>query len=97
MTPSQRLHTKQRLAERYGLAVSTNDVFLMAKRIAHGESRLISRQSKYVVQCWLTHEGTALRLVYDRQQRSVLTALPAQDSAAFTASFTTASGAVPTS
>jgi hypothetical protein len=83
MTPRQRLHTQQRLAERYGLTVSTNDVFLMAKRIAHGGANLISKQSKYVVQCWLTHEGVALRLVYDRQQRSILTALPAADSADF--------------
>jgi hypothetical protein len=85
MTPSQRLHTQQRLAERYGLAVSTNDVFLMAKRIAHGGATVISRQSKYVMQCSLTHDGVALRLVYDRQQRSILTALPPEDSTDFLA------------
>jgi 1-aminocyclopropane-1-carboxylate deaminase/D-cysteine desulfhydrase-like pyridoxal-dependent ACC family enzyme len=85
MTPSQRLHTQQRLAERYGLTVSTNEVFLMAKRIAHGGATLISKQSKQVMQCWLIHEGVALRLVYDRKQRSILTALPAEDSAAFLA------------
>ena len=85
MTPSQRLHTQQRLAQRYGLAVTTNDVFLMAKRIAHGSATLISKQSKQVVHCWLGHEGMALRLVYDRQQRSILTALPPEDSAAFVA------------
>jgi 1-aminocyclopropane-1-carboxylate deaminase/D-cysteine desulfhydrase-like pyridoxal-dependent ACC family enzyme len=85
MTPSQRLHTQQRLAQRYGLTVSTNEVFLMAKRIAHGGATLISKQSKQVMQCWLIHEGVALRLVYDRQQRSILTALPAEDSAAFLA------------
>lgn len=85
MTPSQRLHTQQRLAERYGLTVSTNDVFLMAKRIAHGGATLISKQSKHVTQCWLTQDGVCLRLVYDRQQRSILTALPAEDSANFLA------------
>ena len=83
MTPSQRLHTQQRLAERYGLVVSTNDVFLMAKRIAHGEGTVIARQSKQVMQCWLTHETRRLRLVFDRRQRSILTALPPEDSAAF--------------
>jgi hypothetical protein len=85
MTPSQRRHTQQRLAQRYGLAVSTNDVFLMAKRIAHGHAILIAKQSKQVMQCWLMHEGVALRLVYDRQQRSILTALPPEDSADFLA------------
>ncbi len=85
MTPSQRLHTQQRLAERYGLAVGTNDVFLMAKRIAHGDATLIAKQSKQVMQCWLEHEGTALRLVYDRRQRSILTALPPTDSVGFLA------------
>ena len=85
MTPSQRLHTQQRLAERYGLSVSSNDIFLMAKRVAHGGATLISRQSKYVMQCWLTQDGVPLRLVYDRQQRSILTALPAEDSANFLA------------
>ena len=83
MTPSQRLHTQKRLAERYGLAASTNDIFLMAKRIAHGDFTLIVKQSKQVMQCWLAHEGVALRLVYDRRQRSILTALPPADSAAF--------------
>ena len=89
MTPSQRLHTQQRLAQRYGLAVTTTDVFLMAKRIAHGHAILIAKQSKQVMHCWLTHEmmhgSVALRLVYDRQQRSILTALPPEDSAAFMA------------
>ncbi len=83
MTPSQRLHTQRRLTERYGLTVSTNDVFLMAKRIAHGGATLISKQSKHVILCKLTHDGIALRLVYDRQQRSILTALPSEDSADF--------------
>jgi hypothetical protein len=94
MTPSQRLHTQQRLAERYGLAVTTNDVYLMAKRIAHGHATLISKQSKQVMQCWLTHEAVALRLVYDRQQRSILTALPAEDSAEFLITKVTLKGKV---
>ena len=86
MTPSQRLHTQRRLAERYGLHVSTSAIGLMAKRIAHGESTFIRKQSKHVFQCWLAHENTALRLVFDRQQRSILTALPATDSPAYAAS-----------
>ena len=86
MTPSQRLHTQRRLAERYGLQVSTTEIFLMAKRIAHGEAKFIVKQSQHVFQCWLTHQNMALRLVYDRRQRSILTALPADDSAAFLAS-----------
>lgn len=74
-----RAHTKQRLAERYGLDATSADLFQMAKRIAHGEAQLLSRQSKTVALWQLAHQGLLLRLVFDSRMRSILTALPAVD------------------
>ena len=80
MTPAMRAHTKQRLAERYGLDATSADLFQMAKRIAHGEARLLSRQSKTVALWQLDHQGQTLRLVFDSRIRGILTALPREDS-----------------
>ena len=83
MTVAQRHHTQQRLAERYGLDVSAAQIFQMAKRIAHGHATLIARQSKDVGHWLLAHEGRAIRFVFDRRRRSILTALPPEDSAEY--------------
>lgn len=85
MSAAQRHHTRHRLAERYGLTLSSDDIFRMAKRIAHGRATLIVRQSKDVAHWWLTHEGQPIRLVFDRRRRCILTALPLDDSAAYRA------------
>jgi hypothetical protein len=82
MSPAERFHTKQRLAERYGLDLRGAQIFQMAKRIAHGHATLITRQSKHVALWLLSHEGQAIRFVFDRRRRSILTALPPEDSAA---------------
>lgn len=85
MSAAERHHTRQRLAERYGLTVSSDEIFRMAKRIAHGHATLIARQSQDVAHWWLTHEGQPIRLVFDRRRRCILTALPLDDSAAYRA------------
>ena len=85
MRAAERHHTQQRLAERYGLTVSSDDIFRMAKQIAHGHATLIARQSRDVAHWWLTHEGRPIRLVFDRRRRCILTALPHDDSAAYLA------------
>ncbi len=86
MNAAERHHTRQRLAERYGLHVSSEQIFQMAKRIAHGHATLVARQSRHVAHWLLTHEGQAIRFVFDRRCRSILTALPLQDSADYQAS-----------
>ena len=86
MTPAMRAHTKQRLAERYGLDVTGAEIFNLAKRIAHGEAQLLSRQSKTVALWQLTHQGQVIRFVFDSRQRSILTALPPADSPGYLAS-----------
>lgn len=80
MTPAERTHTKLRLAQRYGLAVNRVDIFHMAKMIAHGHARLLERQSRHVAHWELIYQGQALRLVFDRQRRAIITALPPQGS-----------------
>ena len=85
MNPATRAHTKQRLAERYGLDASSAEIFQMAKRIAHGQALLLSRQSKTVALWALVHQGQVIRLVFDHRSRGILTALPREDSAAYLA------------
>lgn len=79
-SPAERFHTKQRLLERYALNVTSDDIFQLAKRIAHGQAELLARQSRYVAHWLIEYRGVTLRLVFDSQRRSILTALPAGDS-----------------
>lgn len=81
MTHAERSHTKRRLAERYGLEVSSDEIFQMAKSIAHGHGTLIAHQSRHVDHWQLVYQGQPLRLVFDRQRRSIITALPSTPSA----------------
>lgn len=76
MTPAERSHTRKRLAERYGLELSSDEIFQMAKAIAHGQGVLLAKQSRHVVHWHLDYQGQALRLVFDRQRRAIITALP---------------------
>jgi hypothetical protein len=76
MTPAERFHTRQRLAERYGLHVSSDELFKMAKAIAHGQGTLLARQTRHVVHWRFDYQGQALRLVFDRRRRAIITALP---------------------
>lgn len=77
---AERFHTRQRLKERYGLDITSRDLFQWAKQLAHGHGELVSRQSRHVAQWRLVHQGVVLRLVFDSQRRSILTALPPHDS-----------------
>lgn len=85
MTPAERFHTKQRLAERYGIQASAAEIFQMAKRIAHGHAVFVERQSRDIAQWRLDHQGQVIRFVFDSRRRSILTALPPQDSADYLA------------
>jgi hypothetical protein len=76
MTPAERAHTKLRLAQRYGLKVTSADLFRMAKLIAHGQATFLDRQSRHVARWQLDYQGQALRLVFDAQRRAIITALP---------------------
>lgn len=76
MTHAERSHTQRRLAERYGLVVHSAELFRMAKLIAHGHATLLARQSRHVGHWLLVYEGVPLRLVFDGQRRSLITALP---------------------
>jgi len=75
MTHAERSHTRLRLAERYGLAVSSAEVFAMAKLIAHGHATFVARQSRHVAKWQLAYKGQQLHLVFDSQRRSIITAL----------------------
>jgi hypothetical protein len=76
MTHAERSHTRLRLHERYGLHATSADIFEMAKLIAHGRATVVARQSRHVDRCLLDYKGLRLHLVFDRQRRSIITALP---------------------
>jgi hypothetical protein len=83
MTAAERAHTKLRLAQRYGLATTSADLFEMAKQVAHGQATFVSRQSKFVAQWLLVYRDQPIRLVFDSRRRAILTALPREDSEAY--------------
>jgi hypothetical protein len=78
MTHAERSHTRLRLAERYGLKVTSAEVFAMAKLIAHGHATFVARQSRHVAKWQLDYQGQRLHLVFDSQRRAIITALPPQ-------------------
>jgi hypothetical protein len=83
---AERFHTRQRLRERYALEVDSAELFQLAKRLAHGQGRLLHRQSRFVAHWALEYRGVMLRLVFDSRRRCILTALPCDDSEAYAAS-----------
>lgn len=83
---AERFHTRQRLKERYGLDVSSTELFHLAKQLAHGHGEFVSRQSRHVAQWRLPFKGAVLRLVFDQRRRAILTALPPHDSPEYLAS-----------
>ncbi|MGH6648456.1 hypothetical protein [Aquabacterium sp.] len=76
MSHAERSHTRLRLLERYELQATSAEIFEMAKLIAHGHATLVARQSRHVGHWRLAYKGRQLLLVFDRQRRSIITALP---------------------
>lgn len=68
-------HAQQRALERYGIALRQSDLDAIVRLIIKGESQLVERQSLRVSVHDVSWDGQTIRVVYDKQRRSIATVL----------------------
>lgn len=72
---AQRIHTKRRAAERYGLSLTTLQLKVLERQIREGRALLIERQSLTRALWLVDHEGQKIRVIHHKG-RGIVTALP---------------------
>lgn len=72
----QKRHTKMRAAQRYDVWLSSDDVKSLVAQIQNGKAEFVDRQSNRVTLWIVEHQGTKIRVVYDKQRKSIVTCLP---------------------
>lgn len=79
-TFAQRDHFKKRAKERYGLDINRFLYKDLVSLIQRGKAQLIERQSRRLAAFWLYLEGELsghkMRVIYDNQRGTLVTALP---------------------
>ncbi|MEK9173528.1 MAG: hypothetical protein AAB594_03100 [Patescibacteria group bacterium] len=78
-TKSQRLHTKRRCFERFGIELSNADLKNIVSQIQTGHAIKISRRSNTAVIYLVKHNGIYLPVLYDKSRHSIATVLPKSD------------------
>jgi hypothetical protein len=68
-------HAKRRLAERFDLHLSYDQLQAIVLLIRSGQTRLVERQSHRVAIHAVQVEGRTLHVVYDRARKQIVTAL----------------------
>lgn len=71
----QRIHTKQRLEERYDLKLNRHDLKTLVSKIQRGDAKFLRRQSNRVTHWMVNYLGKKILLVYDKKRQSIITAL----------------------
>ncbi len=81
MTKTQacRKHFKARALERYGLELNRHDLRDIAKMIQRNSGQFIEKQSNRITVWEVTYKDTLLRVVYDKNRKVVVTALPFEE------------------
>ena len=73
---AQRLHAKRRADERYGLTLNRAALEAMAREIRAGRSTPLGRQTHRTSLHLVTVDGETVRVVYDRNRKTIVTCLP---------------------
>lgn len=72
-------HFRRRLAERYGLTVTSDECRQLASDIQSGRGRLLFRESLTRTHWLVRVQGITVRAVYDKTTKALATALPLQN------------------
>jgi hypothetical protein len=75
-TDCQRLHAKRRFAQRTHVRFGPRVEQLIINQIRQGLAVLVKKQSLRVRVYDVEHEGEKLRVVYDRNRKTIVTVLP---------------------
>ena len=70
------LHAKRRASERYGLALSNDDLDKIVRLIQNHGAKFIRRQSGMITLWEVSFMEKKLQVVYDKQRSQVVTFLP---------------------
>ena len=69
-------HVSQRYTERVGVAPSRALITDLINQIQTGEAEFIRKQSNRVTIWRVPHDGSDLKVVYDKQRKMVVTVMP---------------------
>ena len=67
------------MVERHGLTLTQTQHDELVKQIQTGRATFIERQSNRVTLWSIQHSGTEVRVVYDRNTKNIVTALPTEE------------------
>lgn len=73
---NQQRHAKRRALERYGLEITQEKYDQIVKLVQSGKSKFLFRQSHRVSHFLIEFEGKSMRVVYDKQRKTIVTFLP---------------------
>lgn len=72
----QTIHAKKRALERYNLKLNKKDIMSIVKSIIQGKATFLQKQSCSRSVFITNHNGIDLRVVYDKNRKSLRTILP---------------------
>jgi hypothetical protein len=72
----QKKHALRRAAERYDLWLTGEEYDAIIRQIQQGECQLIAKQSLRVSIFRVVYNGQPLKVVYDRQRKTIASFLP---------------------
>ncbi len=73
---AQRAHAKRRAAERFGLNLTKEAQREIVSRIQNGKAKFLEKQSLRISLWLVDWNGTEMRVVYDKNRKSIVTCLP---------------------
>jgi hypothetical protein len=80
---SQKRHAARRLHERFDIQIKQHEYQELVRQIQSGQAKFIEKQSNRVKVLEVELRGIKIRVCYDKQRKTIITALPAEDSPAF--------------
>lgn len=72
----QRIHAKRRAEERYALELNRDDLRNIVQRIQQNQATHVEKQSHRVSVFDLTYNNIDVRVVYDKNRKTIVTFLP---------------------
>ena len=73
---SQRIHAKKRALQRYGVQLTTAQIFDLIDQIKSRDAILVAKQTLRVKVYLVTHGDRYMVAVYDRKRKEIITFLP---------------------
>jgi len=73
---SQRRHAKRRASERYDLHLNRMDLKQLVTKIQNSDGKFVESLSLRTAVWLLEHEGKPVKVVYDRNRKTIVTFLP---------------------